>query len=220
MFGRLQRLERSGDSWVPVGPVIPVLFGKNGLAWGRGEINAPSEGPIKVEHDKRAPAGVFKIGLIYTYDEALPSGANYPFHTVGAADAWVDDIASPDYNRHVLVNPQNPPAWFTKARMRQGDFAYRWLIEIRHNADPPVPGYGSAIFFHIRRGPDRPSAGCTTMAEADLVTLIRWLRADQKPSYVCLPKDQYLALWQKWGLPAPSQTGLFAEADRALSKVR
>ena len=57
--------------------------------------------------------------------------------------------------------------------MRSGDFAYRWLVEIRHNADPPVPGYGSAIFFHIRRGPSRPSAGCTTMAEKNLVELIR-----------------------------------------------
>ena len=36
--------------------------------------------------------------------------------------------------------------------MRSGDFAYHWLIEIRHNSDPPVPGAGSAIFFHIRRG--------------------------------------------------------------------
>jgi L,D-peptidoglycan transpeptidase YkuD (ErfK/YbiS/YcfS/YnhG family) len=92
--------------------------------------------------------------------------------------------------------------------MRQGDFAYRWLVEIRHNADPPVPGFGSAIFFHIRRGPDRPSAGCTTMAEGDLVALIKWLRVDQHPRYVCLPRLEYLRYWKAWNLPAPSVIGV------------
>ncbi len=209
MHGVLQRFGRASQEWKPVGRPVPVLFGRHGLAWGRGVLTGRGTGPIKVEHDNRAPAGVFKIGLIYTYDQALPPGADYPFRTVGAADAWVDDVASPDYNRHVLVDPANPPAWFSKARMRQGDFAYRWLIEILHNADPPIPGYGSAIFFHIRRGPDRPSAGCTTMAEQDLISLIRWMRAAENPHYACLPRSEYLALWQKWDLPDPAVTGLF-----------
>jgi L,D-peptidoglycan transpeptidase YkuD (ErfK/YbiS/YcfS/YnhG family) len=93
--------------------------------------------------------------------------------------------------------------------MRRGDFAYRWLVEIRHNADPPLPGYGSAIFFHIRRGPSRPSAGCTTMAEKDLVELIRWLRTSANPVYVCLPQSEYQDHWKIWGLPDPAVTGLF-----------
>src|SRR6202012_2211100 len=114
-------------------------------------------------------------------DSALPEGAKYPFHTVGAGDAWIDDINSPDYNKNVAVDANNPPPWFEKEKMKHGDFAYRWLVEIRHNADPPVPGAGSAIFFHIRRGENRPTSGCTTMAEADLANLIRWLRADQLP---------------------------------------
>jgi L,D-peptidoglycan transpeptidase YkuD (ErfK/YbiS/YcfS/YnhG family) len=75
--------------------------------------------------------------------------------------------------------------------MRLRDFAYHWLVEIRHNSDPPVPGKGSAIFFHIRRGPAKPSAGCTTMAESDLITLIRWLRANANPRYVLMPAAEY-----------------------------
>src|SRR3712207_9253115 len=74
------------------------------------------------------------------------------------------------YNKHIVIpDPANPPPWFEKQKMRHGDFAYRWLVEIRHNSDPPVAGDGSAIFFHIRRGVTRPSVGCTTMAENDLV---------------------------------------------------
>ncbi len=209
MNGHLQRFDRTAQGWRAAGAPVPVLFGKSGLAWGRGLINGTTPGPVKMEHDHRAPAGVFRMGTIYTYDQSLPAGANYPFHTVGAGDAWVDDVHSPHYNEHVTVDAKNPPPWFAKQKMRQGDFAYRWLVEIRHNADPPVPGYGSAIFFHIRRGPTRPSAGCTTMAEKDLVELIRWLRASANPEYVCLPGAEYLDHWKTWGLPDPASTTLF-----------
>jgi L,D-peptidoglycan transpeptidase YkuD (ErfK/YbiS/YcfS/YnhG family) len=87
--------------------------------------------------------------------------------------------------------------------MRGGDFAYRWLVEIRHNSDPPVPGDGSAIFFHIRRGVNRPTTGCTTMAEQDLVRLITWLREAKHPCYALLTRADYSAKWQSWNLPAP-----------------
>jgi L,D-peptidoglycan transpeptidase YkuD (ErfK/YbiS/YcfS/YnhG family) len=209
MHGQLQRFDKTAAGWHAASPPVPVLFGKSGLAWGRGVINGDGRAPEKVEHDHRAPAGVFRIGLIYTYDQALPPGANYPFHTVGNADAWVDDVHNPQYNQHVTVDPNNPPPWFEKQKMRKGDFAYRWLVEIRHNADPPEPGYGSAIFFHIRRGLNRSSAGCTTMAENNLVDMIRWLRANDDPAYVCLPRSEYLARWKEWGLPDPAATGLF-----------
>ena len=188
----------------PIGPPVAVLYGRNGLVWGRGVLGTDEPGAHKSEKDKRAPAGVFRIGTIYTYDAALPKGSSYPFHTVTKADAWIDDPTLPQYNQHVAIeNPASPPAWFDKQKMRHGDFAYRWLVEIRHNSDPPIAGAGSAIFFHIRRGPQRPSAGCTTMAEENLLTLIRWLRADKRPHYALLPREEYLAKWEEWGLPSP-----------------
>ena len=205
--GRLLALERTAQGkWKPVLGPIPVLFGKNGLAWGRGVLGSDEPGRHKAERDARAPAGVFRIGKIYTYDRALPRGADYPFHTVTAADAWVDDPTLPEYNRFVAVDPANPPPWFEKQKMRHNDFAYRWLVEIRHNADPPAPGLGSAIFFHIRRGETRPTWGCTTMAQDDLVALIRWLRADARPHYALLPWREYQRKWNAWGLPDPEVT--------------
>ncbi len=204
MRGTVRLFERQrGGPWRPVGSSWPVLFGKNGLAWGSGLAGQEEPGLRKAERDGRAPAGVFRIGKIYTYDPALPAGADYPFRQVTTADAWVDDPANPNYNRFVTIDPANPPAWFEKQKMRHGDFAYRWLVEIRHNSDPPVPGAGSAIFFHIRRGVDRPSAGCTTMAEENLVRLIRWLRADHKPCYALLPEQEYAGKWRDWDLPQP-----------------
>lgn len=183
---------------------MPVLFGKNGLAWGRGLAGQDEAGRHKTERDGRAPAGIFRIGKIYTYDPALPPGANFPFHQVTKADAWIDDPSRPDYNRFVTIDdPEHPPPWFRKQKMRHNDFAYRWLVEIRHNSDPPVPNEGSAIFFHIRRGVQRPTSGCTTMAEGELVRMIKWLRADRVPCYVLLPVAVYREKAAVWHLPAP-----------------
>lgn len=208
MRGELRLYERRAGKWAQDGPACPVLFGKNGLAWGSGLAGQTEPGMRKKERDGRAPAGVFRIGKIYTYDSELPRGSNFPFHQVTAADAWLDDPGNPDYNRFVTIpDPANPPPWFEKQKMRHKDFAYRWLVEIRHNSDPPVPGEGSAIFFHIRRGVSRPTAGCTTMAEQDLVRVISWLRAAGRPCYALLTAAEYEKRWQKWKLPAPAGTG-------------
>ena len=206
MRGHLQLFERAnaGAPWKAVAPSVPVLFGKSGVAWGSGLAGQGEQGLHKKERDGRAPAGVFKIGKIYTYDPQLPPGADYPFHQVTTADAWVDDLKSPDYNKFVTIDdPAHPPPWFEKQKMRHNDFAYRWLVEIRHNSDPPVPGDGSAIFFHIRRGESRPTAGCTTMAEPNLVRLITWLRAPKHPCYVLLTTAKYGSRWKAWHLPEP-----------------
>jgi hypothetical protein len=67
-----------GADGKPWRPPVPVLFGKGGLVWGRGVLGTDESGPHKTERDGRAPAGVFRIGKIYTYDAALPAGADYP----------------------------------------------------------------------------------------------------------------------------------------------
>ncbi len=201
--GTLQLYQRTSPTseWTAVSSPRRILLGKNGLAWGRGVAGQDQPGLRKKEGDKRAPAGLFAVGTIYTFDDALPAGTNYPFHTITTADAWIDDVTNPLYNQHVTVDPANPPAWFAKQAMKHNDPPHRWLVEIRHNADPPVPGAGSAIFFHLQRGPDRKTAGCTTMAEDTLVPLMRWLQADANPHYVLLPRKEYSTLAPTWNLP-------------------
>ena len=179
-----------------------VLLGRNGLAWGRGNF-APSNPdiPWKVERDGKAPAGIFELGSIHGYAESAPSGTSWPYYRIGPWDAWIDDPKLQEYNQHIRVDPHNVPPWFEKQKMRLGDNAYKWLIEIKHNTNPIKPGFGSAIFFHVRRGPDRPTAGCTTMAEDNLTQLMRWLREDKHPYYVLLPKAEYEKVRTAWRLP-------------------
>ncbi|MBU6303551.1 MAG: L,D-transpeptidase family protein [Verrucomicrobia bacterium] len=199
----LWAMNRTPDGWVSaLGEPIEVLLGRNGLAWGRGV--EPAKAPddrVKREGDRRTPAGLFKVGKIYGEAARLPGGGSYPYRRIGRWDAWVDDLKNPYYNQHYVAKPGRVPPWFESQRMRLGDAAYEFLIEIRHNADPPVPGYGSAIFFHIRRGEDRPSSGCTVMTRANLLRVIGWLRAEAKPHYVILPKAEYDRWQPEWQLP-------------------
>ncbi|NNE93960.1 MAG: hypothetical protein HKN23_20105 [Verrucomicrobiales bacterium] len=202
--GKLQGYNWDGSRWVPAfDREISVLYGRNGLAWGRGNLPVPSDGRThKREGDGKAPAGFFAITKIYGYARKLPRGADFPYRQVSKWDAWPDDVNHPNYNQHIVIDPKKGvPSWFESQKMRHGDFAYKWLIEIRHNADPPKPGAGSAIFMHIRRGPNRYTAGCTSMLESDLVKVIQFLQADKKPHYVLLPKAEYAKLKGPWNLP-------------------
>jgi L,D-peptidoglycan transpeptidase YkuD (ErfK/YbiS/YcfS/YnhG family) len=208
MRGKLQRFERIKDDWTAVSEPIPVLFGKHGLAWGAGLAGQDEPGLHKRERDGRAPAGIFAIGEVFGYEPRLPAGGDYPYHQVTEADVWSDDPRSPNYNRHVVIDPKNPPDNYTHEKMRSGDFAYHWLVEIRHNSDPPVPGAGSAIFFHIRRGVNRATTGCTTMAQPELVKMVTWLRASRYPCYVLMAMAEYEKNWRRWSLPSPEKTQL------------
>src|SRR4051794_27815387 len=54
--GEMQLFERrgAGDKWSRVGSSFPVLFGKNGIAWGTGVAGQNESGLHKKEHDGRA----------------------------------------------------------------------------------------------------------------------------------------------------------------------
>ncbi len=174
MRGELRLFERAhGGEWAAVAGSFPALFGKNGLAWGTGLVGQNEPGLRKKERDGRAPAGVFEIGQVFGYDAHLPPGADYPYHQVTEADVWSDDPRSPNYNRHIVIDPKNPPDNYTREKMRSSDFAYQWLVEIRHNSDPPVPGAGSAIFFHIRRGLNRPTGEANHVASSETPSVLR-----------------------------------------------
>src|SRR5438105_3471495 len=61
--GELRLFERSGNGdWALVAGPFPVLFGKNGVAWGTGRAGQNEPGLRKQERDGRAPSGVFEIG--------------------------------------------------------------------------------------------------------------------------------------------------------------
>lgn len=194
---------RGPQGWQRVGGEIPGRLGKNGLAWGLGLHPVPAGVALKKEGDSRAPAGVFSIGGAWGYAPDIRRNPRLPYRQITARDLWVEDSNSPAYNRHVVL-PHNPStAWEKKQQMRQGDYAHSLKVFIAHNAPPAArPGLGSAIFFHIwRGGGSKPTAGCTTIAEANLKSLTAWLDPARNPIYILLPAAEYQKLRPVWKLP-------------------
>jgi L,D-peptidoglycan transpeptidase YkuD (ErfK/YbiS/YcfS/YnhG family) len=68
--GTLTAFERrNGEkAWRQKEQSIPVVVGKSGLAWGRGLADVGQfAGPVKVEGDGAAPAGVFRLSSAFGY---------------------------------------------------------------------------------------------------------------------------------------------------------
>jgi L,D-peptidoglycan transpeptidase YkuD (ErfK/YbiS/YcfS/YnhG family) len=194
------------SAWTPTSEFMPVLYGKNGLAWGRG-LHPPQPGLQKQEGDGRAPMGRFRLGQIIGNDPHLPLGAKWDrYHAKTGREAWIDDPALPHlYNQFVVIPPGQPePSWFNKNRMRLGDAAYHWLVVVEHNWPQPIVGAGSAIFLHVRRGENRPSGGCTVMARADLEKIVTWLDPSSAPQFVLLDANHYRKFAHAWQLPEAS----------------
>jgi L,D-peptidoglycan transpeptidase YkuD (ErfK/YbiS/YcfS/YnhG family) len=207
--GTLQLFRRDASKqWQLDGEPWPVLFGRGGLAWGRG-LNPPQIGPQKTTGDHRNPAGLFKIGFVLGYAPMLPAGAkNWPYHQVTDRDAWIDDpkLAQYGYNHlYTLPSGASFPDWWKKERLHLGDSAYEWMVLIEHNYDNPVPEAGNLIFFHVRRGDHYRTAGCTTMKLEDMQHLIKWLEPGSNAMLAELTRADYMRVWKDWHLPPPEK---------------
>jgi L,D-peptidoglycan transpeptidase YkuD (ErfK/YbiS/YcfS/YnhG family) len=196
--------ERGGDgAWRAVGPAWPGRLGSNGCVWGLGIHPLPAGATVKTEGDGRAPVGVFRLGGAWGYDAKIQRNPQLPYRQVTLRDLWVEDVASPSYNRHIILDHDPATPWEHKQQMRQGDYPHSLKLFIAHNAPPQArPGAGSAIFFHIwRGGGSKATAGCTTMAEENLRALIARVDPNRRPLYLLLPKEEYARLRQPWKLP-------------------
>lgn len=199
----LHAYEKKHGRWQRVLGPWPGRLGKAGLVWGLGLNPVPAGAPLKREGDGKAPAGVFRIGGAWGYDASIRRHPKLSYRRITPRDLWVEDPESPDYNRHLVLGHDPAGAWEKKQQMRQNDHAHSLKLFIAHNAPPKVvKGRGSAIFFHIwRGGGSKPTAGCTTLAEANLRSLIAWLDPDAEPLYVLLPTKEYRDLAPDWKLP-------------------
>ncbi|MCP5534979.1 MAG: hypothetical protein H7A51_01960 [Akkermansiaceae bacterium] len=199
--------ENDGRAWKTIGQPWTGRLGRNGLAWGYGiHPKVSSTAPTKREGDGRAPAGIFKIGGAYGYAERIAHHPGLKYRRITPQDLWVEDRTSPHYNRHLVIDHPPKTTFEKKAQMRQNDHAHSLKLYIGHNdailGGRPVPGLGSAIFFHIwRGGGSKPTAGCTTMHEAMLKQLIARIDPGKNPVYVLLPQSEYQRLRKTWKLP-------------------
>lgn len=199
----LHLYEKRGGQWHLVRGPWPAKLGKSGLAWGRGVHTTPDGAKLKVEGDRRSPAGIFALGGAFGYDPDIQRNPRLSYRKITTRDLFVEDSTSKYYNRHLVLDREPTTDWEKKAQMRQNDEAHSLKLFIEHNTHPRiVPNGGSSIFFHVwRGGGSRATFGCTTMAKPQLRAMIAALDPAKNPHYVLLPHAEYMRLRQPWRLP-------------------
>ena len=163
---RLQLFEReaSGKPWRAIGPPEPAVIGRTGMAWSRffRSLARPGE-PLKVEHDKSAPAGIFPVGRSFgTVPSSRPGYIQVTDDTV-----CVDDPRSPAYN---TITSRALAGRVSVENMSHALPMYRRGLVIDYPTDARAQA-GSCIFLHVWRSPTTGTAGCVALPEARVVAM-------------------------------------------------
>jgi L,D-peptidoglycan transpeptidase YkuD (ErfK/YbiS/YcfS/YnhG family) len=124
----------------------------------------------KREGDGKTPLGLWPIRAALIRPDRLPAPATrLPWRWLRPWDGWSDGVDDPAYNRPVSI-----PHRHSHETLWRHDHAYDLILVLAHNDSPPIPGRGSAIFWHVRQPDGRPTEGCIAMERA---VLARWLAA-------------------------------------------
>lgn len=197
---------RDGQGWALHKGPWDAQVGSKGLSWGRGLTQPPAEATrVKVEGDKTAPAGLFRLGGVMGYAAQPPDGLNVPYQQATASVICVDDPKSIHYNRIVDTSAVTKD-WDSYENMLRTDNLYSLLALIDHNGltgtPAPVPSGGSCIFMHLWSGPGHPTIGCTAFDGSSLTELLVALESLDKVVLAQLPSQEYAEAVKAWNLPA------------------
>lgn len=171
---------------------IDVNIGKNGLGWGLGEIKLAQiqNDAIKVEGDKKAPIGIFKLSKIFGY--SIRNNFNMPYLHTSKNLICVDDSNSNKYNK-IISMPNEKPKSFEF--MKRNDLQYELGIVVEHNKNAEFKR-GSCIFIHVEKEKNAPTAGCTSMNLEYLIKIVNWLDSSKNPILIQIPKSSSSSILQ------------------------
>jgi L,D-peptidoglycan transpeptidase YkuD (ErfK/YbiS/YcfS/YnhG family) len=153
----------SGTRWIRVFGPWRARVGYHGIA-------RPG---AKREGDGRTPSGSYGFGFFFGVRR--DPDVRFAFRHAYSYDVWDDDPASPRYNEWVDDRHADPGA--RPEPMHQVP-AYDYAAVIAYNTTR-VPGLGSAIFLHVGTG--SATAGCVSLPERELLTVLRWLNPRDRP---------------------------------------
>jgi L,D-peptidoglycan transpeptidase YkuD (ErfK/YbiS/YcfS/YnhG family) len=163
----LQLFERDSTAhpWRAAATAEPAVIGRAGMGWSHFFRQLARAGePIKVEGDKRAPAGIYPIGRSFgTLASSRPDHLQVTGDTV-----CVYEPASPAYNR-ITSRAGVAPGVNVENMSRMLPMYRRGLV-----VDYPTDGRaraGSCIFIHVWRSPTTGTAGCVALSEARVEAL-------------------------------------------------
>ena len=157
--GTARTYERVGGKWQIVRRAMATRVGRTGL----------SRPTRRHSGDGTTPIGNY--GFVYGFgSRSDPGMTGFKWRSLnGPSDCWSGTRRK--YNRWVRRSPcarRDEPLW------PSAGLAYRYAAVIDFNYKRPVYGRGSGIFLHVMK--NGPTAGCVSLREGDLVSVLRWMR--------------------------------------------
>lgn len=201
--GKLILFERENDQsrWRAVHIPITVVIGRNGFAWGLGLHSIKVGTAYKKEGDGKASAGVFSLGTAFGF---APSSEmkhlRIEYLPLNQFIEAIDDPCSQYYNC-IIDRREVIRDWCSSEKMGEEPL-YASGLYVHHNFPNLKANRGSAIFLHIWRRENYPTAGCTAMSHSDLNYILSWLDKRDYPVLVQLPMQEYYKLQKEWNLPS------------------
>jgi L,D-peptidoglycan transpeptidase YkuD (ErfK/YbiS/YcfS/YnhG family) len=162
----LRRYERAGPeaAWRALGPAEPALIGRHGMGWSFAFRDlARGTEPIKVDGDKKLPAGLFRIGSNFGFGAAQRRGDLQ----IREGTVCVDDPASPAYN---TISTRQKVGWKVHGENMWRVSSYRRGLLIDYPTSRERRG-GSCIFIHVRLPTATGTNGCVALPEQRLLAL-------------------------------------------------
>jgi len=122
----------------------------------------------KKEGDGATPSGIFPLRrVLYRPDRVAPPDTALPITALKPSDGWCDDPSDGEYNRPVQL-----PYPASAESLWREDNVYDLIVILGHNDSPPIPGRGSAVFFHLARPDFGPTEGCVAIDRASMMEIL------------------------------------------------
>jgi D-alanyl-D-alanine dipeptidase len=161
---RIERFERAGEGWKSVAAAQPALIGRNGMAWSQAFRAVGKHGePVKVDGDKRAPAGFYRVGASFGFAPSLRPG----YLHVREGTVCVDEPASPAYNT-ITTRAKIGAKVHAENMWRVPAYKHGLLVDYPTDRNRRA---GSCIFIHIRMPDAKYTQGCVAVPEAQVLEL-------------------------------------------------
>jgi L,D-peptidoglycan transpeptidase YkuD (ErfK/YbiS/YcfS/YnhG family) len=166
-YATVQAFTRTATGWVQSFGPWQARIGTAGFA--------PSG--MKREGDDRTPTGSY--GFDFFFGVLANPGVRYSYRPITSASiVWDDDPSSPAYNE--WVDTRTGSAGRSPEPMDNVP-VYDYGAVIAYN-ESRTPGLGSAIFLH--QNGSGSTAGCVSLPQSELLTLLRWLDPSQVPRII------------------------------------
>jgi L,D-peptidoglycan transpeptidase YkuD (ErfK/YbiS/YcfS/YnhG family) len=162
----VQRFERDAPNaaWQLSGGASSALIGHNGLAWAHAFRKfARKNEPVKMEGDKCAPAGFFKIGRSFGF--AVSDRPGYLRITDGMTCVY--DLASPAYNT-ITTRAEVGSKVHGENMWRVPEYRRGLLVDYPSDRKARA---GSCIFIHLQLPGRTGTSGCVALPEPQLEAL-------------------------------------------------